>query len=368
MKRLLLIGAGHAHLGVLAELAQAPLAGVEVTLVTPYPRQIYSGMLPGWIAGHYTVEQCAIAVAPVAARAQAHLVFGQVVQLDLVARSARTAQGETLAFDWVSIDTGAVPQPELTHGASFEGAALRPIEAFITVWQRWCTQPAPRVMTVIGGGAAGVEIALAMAWHLRPQRARVSLQLVAGRRGVLPELPQGVRRRVLAHLTLAHIKVIDADAVALDATSIQLAHGDTVHSDWTLVATGSAAAAWPCEAGLAVDERGFIQTLNTLQSSSHPFVFAAGDCASLSEHPRARSGVYAVRAGPPLAQNLRRAATGAPLLDYVPQKRALYLLSTGGRHAIASWGAWSFEGNWVWRWKDWIDRRFVARYAGESNK
>jgi selenide,water dikinase len=145
---------------------------------------------------------------------------------------------------------------------------------------------------------------------------------------------------------------------------VQLAGGAERPSDTTLLVTGAAAAAWPGASGLAVDERGFIAINEHLQSVSHPEVFAAGDCASMRAHPRPRSGVYAVRAGPVLADNLLRALAGQPLRGYVPQRRALYLLATGPRHAVASWGPLTLAGNWVWRWKDRIDRRFIARHAG----
>jgi len=114
--------------------------------------------------------------------------------------------------------------------------------------------------------------------------------------------------------------------------------------------------------GLALDETGFIATGATLQSSSHPEVFAVGDVATRSDAPHPKSGVYAVRAGPPLALNLRRFVAGGHLVRYLPQPRSLNLLACGERYAIGSWGDWSFEGRWVWWWKDRIDRAFVARY------
>jgi pyridine nucleotide-disulfide oxidoreductase family protein len=375
--RLLLIGAGHAHVGVLADLARAPPAGVEVTLVTAYPRQIYSGMLPGWIAGHYALEQCAIAAAPLAARARTQLVIGRVTQLDLSSRTAITADGTRLAFDIVSIDTGAVLDIGALAGAREHGIGLRPIEEFIVAWQRLHAQFAaerigagphtitqrPAALSVVGGGGAGVEVALAIAWRLAQASVPMQFHLVAGRDGVLPTLPARCRARVLRQLHRHGIHVIDADVAALEREAILLADGSRLESRISLVATGTAAAEWPRAAGLAVDGRGFIGIRPTHQSLSHPFVFAAGDCAAMIDHPRAKSGVYAVRAGLPLAANLRRALAGAALVPYVPQKRALYLLSTGGKHAIASWNGISFEGDWVWRWKDRIDRGFMARYV-----
>lgn len=359
------------------------MAHVDVTLVTPNPRQIYSGMLPGWIAGHYALDQCAIPVAPLAERAGARLVTGSLTQLDLDTRRAHIDTRAPLDFDVISIDTGAVLDVEQLPGAREHAIALRPISSFVAVWQRLHAQFAadaiathgdevaqprsaprtpPTTLTIIGGGAAGVEIALAIAWRTQAAQVPLRLQLVAGRAGILPTLPPRCRRRVSRHLMAQNVRVIDDDAAALARERVVLDDGHDLASDVTLLAMGTTAAAWPRAAGLAVDARGFISVAPTLQSLSHPFVFATGDCATTIDHPRARSGVYAVRAGPPLAANLRRVLTATLPEPYTPQHRALYLLATGGKHAIASWGGLSFEGNWVWRWKDSIDRKFVARY------
>jgi selenide,water dikinase len=138
---------------------------------------------------------------------------------------------------------------------------------------------------------------------------------------------------------------------------------DEIEADAIVWATGAGAPALLAASALARDAAGFVTVGETLQSTSHANVFAAGVVATMVGHPRPRSGVYAVRQGPPLAHNLRAAVIGAALVRYIPQRRALAIITTGGRHAVATRGDWALAGGWVWRWKDWIDRRFMARYA-----
>ena len=162
------------------------------------------------------------------------------------------------------------------------------------------------------------------------------------------------RRGVTLHLGRAVERV--------DSGRLRLRGGGTVEADAIVWATGASAPPWPRSAGLATDERGFVLVNDSLQSVSHPQVFAAGDVASVRGHPRPKSGVYAVRAGPPLAENLRRTLRGERLVEWKPQPQALALISTGDRYAVASRGGLALAGNWVWQWKNRIDRRFMQRY------
>ncbi len=372
-RRLLLVGAGHAHLSVLQALRASPPPATQVMLLTPYPRQVYSGMLPGWIAGHYRLDDCLIPLAPLLRGSAINVVAASLARLDLPARSAYTDRGHRIDFDLVSIDTGPVADLDALPGLRAHALPIRPIERFISQWHTWqavfdaaIRSGEPATLTVVGGGAGGVEVALAAAWRARTHGPALRLQLVTGRAGLLPGFAPRVQAMTRAQVIALGLRLIEDDAVELGPDTVLLAEGGELQSDATLVVTGTAAAAWPREAGLAVDERGFIAVDDTLRSTSHPFVFAAGDCASMVGHPRPKSGVYAVRAGPPLAQNLRRALADQPLQRYQPQPRALYLLSTGRKHAIASYGDWSLQGAWVWHWKDHIDRKFMRRFGVQA--
>lgn len=368
MTRLLLGGGGHAHVHVLADLARAPMAGAQVTLVTPFPRQMYSGMLPGWVAGHYELEQIVIPLPALCQAAGVSLVQGRIAALDAGRRQATLADGRVLDYDRLSLDTGPELDRDAIPGAREHGLGLRPVEHFVPLLQRLLERAAasPLDLAVVGAGAGGVEIALALAWRLRRDGLASRISLVAGPEGPLPGFVDGVRGPVLQALQRLRVTVLPQSCTAIEAGRLHLDSGARVACDVPLLAIGASAPGWLQGSGLALDARGFVATGPTLQSVSHPEVFAAGDVATRQDAPHPKSGVHAVRAGPPLARNLRAALAGQPLQPYRPQRRTLYLLSTGDRRAVASWGGFATSGRWVWWWKDRIDRGFIARYGGAA--
>ena len=368
MKRLLLLGGGHAHVKVLADLAEQPLPGWDVHLVSPYRRQIYSGMLPGWVAGHYSIEACAIALDQLAARAAVAFHETAGTALDLALQSLRCEDGSTLHYDVLSIDSGPMPALAGLPGAAEYALPVRPIERFIAAWpdvvDRISSQCKRFDLVLLGAGAAGIELAFAIRHRANVEGwSHLFLTVVGSEAWPLPGAPAATRQRVATLLKERGIQWRSGQrATHLDARRLHLEGSPSLDFDACLVATGAAAPSWPAAAGLATDEQGFIRVGSTLQSLSHPNVFAAGDVAAYAD-PRPKSGVYAVRAGPVLARNLRAFCDGEPVPSWTPQARALYLISTGDRHALATWGDWSWSGCWVWRWKDRIDRRFMRRFG-----
>ncbi|HSW26492.1 MAG TPA: FAD-dependent oxidoreductase [Burkholderiaceae bacterium] len=366
MKRLVLLGGGHAHVHVLAELAREPMPGVQAVLATPYARQIYSGMVPGWMAGHYTLDQCSIALEPLARAAKVELALAPAVSMNANERTVTLADGRVAEYDVLSIDTGSQFDRDAIEGAREHGLFLRPIEHFVQLYERVLGLATDRLLNlvVIGGGAAGFEVALAVNHRFNgagQERARVCL--VTGAGTVLPGFSPAVRERALGVLRRARVTLLNQRCIEVSSGQVQLDNGARLVCDVPLLALPTVAPGWLHGSALALDAHGFISTTPTLQSASHAEVFAAGDVASRNDRELPRSGVFAVRAGPALALNLRRHLAGGPLQPWQPKERSLYLLSCGARRAIASWGQFSAQGRWVWAWKDWIDRRFVARYA-----
>jgi len=378
IKKLLLLGAGHAHVHVLARLAEQHPADLDVTVLTPYDFQTYSGMTPGFVAGHYTEPECQIPLAPLLKAAGARWVAGRCVGLDAATRRVQVGAHPNsppgtpaeLPYDLLSIDTGAVLDRERLEaempGAAEHALMVRPIEAFARLWPEvvGLARRQPVSVAVVGAGAAGIELLLAMRQRLQADGVPGSrFTLVTGGNEAGSNYPSGVRQRILRQLRRHGVTVLREACVGIEAGRLHLASGATLACDVPILAIGTHAPGWLHHSGLALSETGHVLVNPFQQSTSHPEVFAAGDVCTRADRPHPKSGVYAVRAGPPLADNLLAAHRGQPLKPHHPPVNTLNLLSCGAGHAIASWGPFHTEGAWAWRWKDRIDRGFMAKYT-----
>ena len=366
MKRLILAGGGHAHVEVLRRLGIAGRPDLDVVLVSPLPLTPYSGMLPGVVSGHYTYREACIELSPLAQFAGARFLQARVTGIEADASLVRIDDGSVLPYDALSIDTGSVPPVREIDGADRFGVSVKPVEGFLDAWQAVVDGRTAQIgrIAVVGAGAGGVELALSMRARLRRAGRDTAVTLYGEAPDLLPSHAPAARRRIRAALDARGIGMVfghRVDRVLQDG--LRLSDGSTAEAQWIVWATGAAAPPWLQTSGLALDAAGFVAVDACLRSISHPAVYAAGDVATVSDHVRPKSGVYAVRQGPPLAANLLRALAGDTPRPYRPQKRTLALLSTGDGHAIASWGPLAAGGAWAWKWKDRIDRSFMARYA-----
>jgi selenide,water dikinase len=369
VKRLVLLGGGHAHVEVLRGLAEAPDARFSVTVVTPSPRLIYTGMVPGVIAGHYKLEDDAIGVEALAQRAGATFVQACASLVNPRSREVICADGAVVPYDVLSMDVGSQPVIGAARGVKRHAVPVRPLEELMKGWGSVLARARAggvTSITMVGGGAAGVELALAMDYRLRRELAGPAphVRIVTDTPLPLAELAESARRRLRRHLARRNLGVhVSSTVVEVGAGFVRLENGIEFASDATFWATGAGAHPWIRESGFATDARGFLLTNERLQSVTDRNVFAAGDCATQEGRALPKAGVFAVRAAPVLAANLRAALTGGELQAFRTDPRYLALISTGSRHAVGSWNGLAWEGDWVWRWKDRIDRRFVARYA-----
>lgn len=374
LKDLVLIGGGHSHAIVLRMLGMDPVPGLRVTVVARDVHTPYSGMLPGLIAGHYTFDDAHIDLAPLAGFAGARLFHDEAVGLDLAGRTVLCRNRPPVPYDVLSINVGARPSLAVA-GAQDHGVPVKPIGALVERWEqlqaRVLAASRPLQVAVVGAGAAGIELTLAMQHALRRVLAAAgrpddvpAFHLFSATARILPTHNRRVGAKFMRVLRERGVQV-HAGARVSEVTpgAVRIEGGETHAVDEAIWATEAGAPAWPGAAGLAVDRDGFIAVADTLESTSHPGVFAAGDIAAVVNHPREKAGVFAVRQGRPLHANLRRAVRGEPLAPFRPQRAFLSLITTGDRYAVASRGPWSVEGRWVWKWKDWIDRRFMHRFS-----
>jgi len=368
---IVLLGGGHAHVHVLKAFAERQLPGVRVTLVARDLETPYSGMLPGVIAGHYEPDAAHIDLVRLAAVTGTRLIHAEAIGLDRAAKRVRLAGRPPIAYDILSIDIGITPDLASIAGATAYGIAVKPIGAFLAKLEQLrlrCRAGAVRRIAVVGGGAGGVELLLSLRTRLRADDVRdgrdpgISFALVTAE-ALMATHNSRVRRAFQKHLAVAGVAVHEQCRVtALKPGAIACRDGRTIPADAVLLATHAAPPAWFAASGLARDAAGFLAVLPTLQVANDPDIFAAGDCADLIKTPREKAGVYAVRAGPPLAGNLARHARRQPLRPWRPQRWHLAVISTGERYAVASRGPLKAEGAWLWTVKDWIDRRWMNMY------
>jgi selenide, water dikinase len=368
LKRLLLLGGGHSHVEVLRQLGVRPVTGVDITLVSPVRLAPYSGMLPGLIAGHYKHHECHIDLERLARFAGARFLRTLSREVDPARREVVLAEGVMIRYDVLSIDVGSTSAIAGVQGAAENAVAARPVETLLQAWNALIERAGANglgLLAVVGGGAAAVELVLAMQYRLAQlfERNSVRFVLVTDTDRLLIGHNPKVHSAFKHILSERQIEMHFASRIArVEPNVLVTVTGQRIAADAIVWATGPGPSPRLSETGLALDAAGFIAVNEHLQSISSPAVFAAGDCATIGGYAYPKSGVYAVRQGPPLAANLRRSLAGAPLVAYRPQRRALALISTGDKYAVASYGPLTFESAWVWRWKDYIDRRFMAKY------
>ncbi len=371
---IVLIGGGHAHVEVLRRFAMEPEPGIRLTVIARDTFTPYSGMLPGYLAGHYDHAACHIDLRPLARLARARLIHAPATGLDVNARMVSVAGRPSIPFDFASLDIGSVPTRNDIAGVEEHAIAVKPVDRFLERWDEveaglLASQGLFRLV-VVGAGAGGVEVALSLRHRLRehllaaggdPERLEVTV--VTDRATVLHQHGAAVRRAMLGALVSHGVAVKTEHRVTAFTPDAVICQRDvSLPADAAVLVTNAAAGPWLRTTDLDLDETGFVRVGPTLQSLSSPRILAAGDIAAFAPQPLAKSGVYAVREGPILADNLRRLARGFAPRAYRPQRRTLALISTGDKHAVASWGSLAVEGAWVWRWKDRIDRRWMEVY------
>ena len=376
LQDIVLIGGGHSHVGVLRQFAMNPVPGVRLTLICRDTDTPYSGMLPGYIAGHYSYDDVHIDLSRLAEFAGARFYRDEAIGLDTAAQRVICRDRPPVRYDLLSINIGSSPRTADVTGAAEHAVPVKPINRFNRHWldllDRLKQHQGPFTLAVVGAGAGGVEMAMAMQYRFQSELRNIASQavelhvhLLDAADTILPT--HNPKVRTLFERTLAERSIhvhLGAAVTEVTARTLHIEGGKSpLTADEVLWVTRAGGPKWLTQTGLALDDGLFIRVRDTLQVENDDRIFAVGDIANMIHHPREKAGVFAVRQGKPLANNLRRMALGKAPLNYHPQKKWLALISTGDRYAVASRGNLSVFGAWVWRWKDQIDRRFMKKFT-----
>ncbi len=378
VKHLVLVGGGHSHLFVLKRLGMQPVPGLSVTLISREIESPYSGAMPSYISGFCSKDSMHIDLRPLARFAGARLIHANVESIDLEAKTLQVEGRPPIEFDLLSLNIGSRPEAKQLLGAEGFACPVKPIDRFLARWENVREEAAARVraqqeysIVIVGGGPASVELALAMHYRIHndchlslDKKSSLTITLISAASELLQEHNPSVRQAAMRTLSSRQIEVALNQRVSrFLPDSVQTEDGNEFPSDATFYATGASLPDWPQRSGLGIADDGFLDTLPTLQSATHEFVFVAGDAASIRDAQRPKSGVYAVRAGKPLAENLIRYATGRRLIKFHPQRQALALIALGDKSAIASRGKFSATGRAVWSIKQRIDSQFIVQFS-----
>jgi selenide,water dikinase len=371
LRDIVLVGGGHAHVQVLRRFEMDPPLDARVTVVLDTPIAVYSGMVPGFVAGQYGAHQLQIDVVPLARRAGARVILSAAVAVDVARRHIELADRPPIRYDLASFDIGSAVAARDLPGVKEHALSTRPIGRFVERVQSVLAEATHRAsaepfsVVVVGGGAGGVELAFSLDYRLQIEGvSRRKVTLLQREPRLLPGYPESLARRVLQEAGRRGIDVrCGSEVVEARADRLLVAGGEMVPSDLPVWVTGAVSHGLFERSGLPTDPHGFVWTRSTLQVEGYDDLLAVGDCGTLSDHPDTpKAGVYAVRQGPFVAHNLRAALEGRALRPYRPQRDFLTLLNLGdGRALGAKWGL-SFGGRWVMRVKDRIDRRFVRGF------
>ena len=375
VKDLVLIGGGHSHVSVLKSFGMNPVQGVRVSVIARDVQTPYSGMLPGYVAGHYSFDHAHVDLRPLSIFSKARLFHDEAIGINLSNKQVICKNRPPVSYDILSINIGSSPNLLDIKGASKYTTPVKPINCFVDKWnvllERVLKNSGPHRIGVVGGGAGGIEILLAI--HFRLTKVlrelgrgseELSLFLISRSVRIMPKFPKKVATIFTRILLQRNVSIyLGVEAEKVDKTILSLSDGTKILFDEILWVTDACAPNWLKTSGLDVNQHGFIEVFDTLQSCSDSDVFAAGDIASVKNFPRPKSGVFAVRQGRPLSDNLRRILLKRKLKSFKPQKTTLALISSGNQYAIATKGRLVFEGKLLWRLKDWIDNRWVKKYT-----
>lgn len=440
LKNLVLLGGGHAHAHVIKMMGMNPIPGVQVTLITKDVETPYSGMIPGYVAGKYTRDECHLDLEMICSWSKVSLIHAEAYDIDTVNKKIKLIDYDEnqvpwtpdrhlrrrktrppISYDVLSIDIGITPSPyphsfaNITNGDNrvYNITAVKPIDGFAKRWDATLARlaelskarlvpgaPAGKTVRIamVGGGAGGCELSMVVHSRLQPymhDNMKIEVCVVSRATTLLSGLSNPRVQKVITRLMGEKGIVVHTGSEVVDVVRevdsdgeqqcfLVDTNGKKIPYDEAIWCTQGTAAKWLMKTGLQLGNEivasnlsvqsggeackgpggsgGFICVGPTLESVNIPGIFACGDCCHMVESPRPKAGVFAVRAGPPLTENLRRKLLQIPLEKWTPQTDFLGIIYCGNEYAVASRGALAVEGAHQWRLKDTIDRNWMAMY------
>ncbi|MEM1287653.1 MAG: FAD-dependent oxidoreductase [Pseudomonadota bacterium] len=360
-KSLVLVGAGHTHALALLRLRSTDTADVDITVIDPKDRAVYSGMLPGFIAGHYTRDELDIDVEKLTGPLGGRFIRQAAKAIDPDEKLVVLADGSEVAYDVASLDVGITSNMPSLPGFMEHGLPAKPLAAFAGLWDEYLHREASPKIAIIGGGIAGCELAMAAAFALR-QRGKTGAITVVDRGTILGNIPRSAKHKVRRGMTQYGITIVENAAISrVTGLALELEQAEPIEANLVVGAAGATPHTWLHDTGLALD--GGYVVVDPYLRSSDPSVFAVGDCAHLKATPIAKAGVYAVRQAPTLADNLMASLSGVALTTYEPQSDYLKLIALGDKVAVAEKWGFSVTTKWAWWLKDHIDMKFMRGFA-----
>lgn len=357
---IVLIGGGHTHALVMNSIAKESLENAEITVINPGETAPYSGMLPGFVAGHYSREELDINLSKISKKSGINLRLGKAEAIDTIQNRVQLDDGSEITYDIASIDVGITTRMPSLTGFTDHAVPAKPLDNFSSEWDQYRSSVGSKNVIIIGGGIAGVELAMAMAFALRSTSSDVSVMLF-DRENILSTNSDNARKCLRKELKTNNVNIMEhVNVVEITSDGVKLADGSFYEANFVVGVAGATPHKWLEKTGLD-HTNGFIDVNNTLQTSQSN-VFAVGDCAHMTFDPRPKAGVYAVRQAPILLQNIRNMLSGSALVSYEPQSDYLKLVSLGGKRAFGEKNGFRFSGKWIWKLKNHIDKDFMNQF------
>jgi len=381
---LVLLGGGHANIQVLKMMAMNPLGGLRITLISDQTHSPYSGMIPGYLAGYYTYEDCHFDLRRLCEELGLRFIKAKIIGIDPQRKKIRLENRADLSYDCASINVGIEPRriEKLAHESAFKIIPLKPISQFITQWDQLLTDLKnykgndSLPLAVVGAGAAGVEISIILKMLIDKNQWNAKVCLIHRHEYLVSEKDRQAQKQLLKTLNALHINLYqNTEVLEVQENGLVLKGANGfVHTDFffrALIATQAAAPKWFKNSGLSVNQDGFLKVTEKLLVENEDSLFAAGDCIHFLPSPLKKAGVYAVRQGMTLEHNIRAFFTRqSSLKTFHPKKNVLSLITIGDMKALVHQDSASLlrvlSPVLLWTVKDWIDRRFMARFQAET--